>query len=317
MIENRSLKEKKKRLKIRTKNKSYNINDSSLYNLSPQRLEKELKLSRAELEELCADENYRVFMQETREIQCPKYELNKVHTRLASLLCRIQMPDYLHSGVKKRSYVSNAMTHLGNVPVLTMDISKFFPSVTKSSIFNAFTGHFKIDRDVAGLLSELCTVDSHLPTGSRISLPLAYWCSKKMYEKLERYCQNKNIRMTVYVDDITFSGEAVNKLVEKHVASIIREAGYKVNEKKTRLYSSDKPKLITGVIINGDKVKVRNKHQLRIHELLQEMPEPESDEHLKAMQKELLGRLDAAGQLEERFSSMARVLRVKINKPTS
>jgi hypothetical protein len=306
---------KKRRLKIRTKNKSYQPQDSSLYNLSPRRLEKELKISLAELEKLCPDENYRVFMQGTREIQCPKYELNKVHTRLASLLCRIKMPDYLHSGVKRRSYVTNALMHRGNVPVLTMDISKFFPFVTKSSIFNALIYHFKIDRDVAGVLAEICTIDGHLPTGSRISLPLAYWCSTKMYEKLERYCQNKDIRMTVYVDDITFSGKAVNRLVGKHAANIIGEAGYKVNEKKTKFFNASTPKLITGVIIKGEEVKVRNKHQKRIHELLEELPEARDDEHLETMQKELLGRLDAAGQLEQRFSSVARVMRDKINNP--
>lgn len=299
------------KLKIKTNNKSYPIKDSSLYNLTPHRLQKGLGLSIDELEKLTLDDNYRVFMQGNREIQFPKYKLNRVHTRLASLLCRIEMPDYLHSGVKKRSYITNAKAHLGNHPVLTMDISLFFKSISKPSIYNIFKEQFNSSPDVAGLLASLCSYKYHLPTGSRISLPLSYWCSNKMYSRLQNYCINKKIKMTAYVDDITFSGDSLSKLSIKHIENIISDSGYKVNKDKTRFYPKDKPKMITGVILNGDNIKVRNKHQKRIHELLIEMPTSTNDEHLEEMQTELLGRLDAAGQVEQRFSSVARSIRKK------
>jgi len=248
-------------------------------------------------------------MREGREIQCPKFKLNKVHTRLASLLCRIKMPDFLHSGVKKRSYVTNAHAHLGDHPILTMDISSFFKSVSKTSIYHSFIEYFNMSPDIAGVLAELCSYNGHLPTGSRISLPLSFWCSKKMYDKLERYCLNKSIKMTVYVDDITFSGSMVTSLVSKHLGRVIQSSGYKVNLKKTRLYPKHKPKLITGVVVDGEKVKVRNEHQKKIHELLEEMPDPIDDERLEQLQVELLGRLNAAGQVEQRFSGVAKSIR--------
>jgi len=305
---------KKKKLKIKTKNKSYSVKDSSLYNLTKNRIEKQLGCSLLHLEALRSDDNYRVFMVDDREIQCPKFQLNKIHTRIASLLCRIQMPDFLHSGVKKKSYVTNANAHLGDHPVLTMDISSFFKSVSKTSIYNSFVQYFNVSPDIAGLLAELCSYNGHLPTGSRISLPLSFWCSKKMYDKLNSYCFNKDIKMTVYVDDITFSGEQVTSLVQKHLIRIIHGSGYQVNQKKTRLYAKYKPKQITGVVVNGNETKVRNAHQRKIHELLEEIPSPRDEEHLKKLQVELLGRLNAAAQVEIRFSGIARSIR---NKYTS
>lgn len=302
---------KKKKLKIETNNKSYSIKDSSLYNLTKNSLEKQLGCSLLSLDTLRSDDNYRVFMVDGREIQCPKFKLNKIHTRIASLLCRIEMPDFLHSGVKKKSYVTNANAHLGDHPVLTMDISSFFKSISKTSIYNSFLQYFNISPDIAGLLAELCSYNGHLPTGSRISLPLSFWCSKKMYDKLSSYCFNKDIKMTVYVDDITFSGERVSLLVQKHLSRIIHDSGYQVNQKKTRLYTKYKPKQITGVIVNGNVTKVRNAHQRKIHELLEEMPYPRDEEHLDKLQVELLGRLNAAGQVEKRFSGIARSIRNK------
>lgn len=115
--------------------------------------------------------------------------------------------------------------------------------------------------------------------------------------------------MTVYVDDITFSGEKVSLLAQKHLGRIIHDSGYKVNQKKTRLYAKYKPKHITGVIVNGNETKVRNAHQRKIHELLEEMPHPRDEEHLEKLQVELLGRLNAAGQVEKRFSGIARSIR--------
>ena len=134
---------RKKKLKICSKNKSYTLKDSPFYNLSTKKaLAKLLYISLSDTKRISDISNYNVFqlgeLPKQREIQAPKLELNIIHTRIASLLVRIKSPDYLHSGIKKRSYISNAKEHIGDFPVLTMDIRKFYSSTSKKSIFNFF-----------------------------------------------------------------------------------------------------------------------------------------------------------------------------------
>ena len=56
----------------------------------------------------------------------PLEKLELVHTRIASLLSRIALPEYLHSGKKKCSNVTNAKAHLNNEKMMTTDIKAFF-----------------------------------------------------------------------------------------------------------------------------------------------------------------------------------------------
>ena len=118
----------KKKLKIRTNNKSYSIKDSSLYNLTKNSLEKQLGCTLLHLETLRSDDNYRVFMVDDREIQCPKFQLNKIHTRIASLLCRIEMPDFLQSYSQIWCMANQAASCSTLIPSLN-----FTPSMTSAN----------------------------------------------------------------------------------------------------------------------------------------------------------------------------------------
>jgi len=116
--------------RIKSKNKSYTLKDSALYNLTTKkRLVDLLGRPISELKAVSTDNNYRIFDLEKaskqREIQAPTFALDVVQTRIASLLVRVAAPDYLHSGIKGRSNITNAEAHIGNHPVLTMDIRKF------------------------------------------------------------------------------------------------------------------------------------------------------------------------------------------------
>ena len=103
-------KRKKSKLKIQSKGKAYCLTDSPLYKLSTKkRLSKILNQSTLELTALCCDAgNYSEFEDvgkngKPRKIQKPLVKLDVIHTRIASLLSRIKVPDYLHSGKKKHS----------------------------------------------------------------------------------------------------------------------------------------------------------------------------------------------------------------------
>ena len=141
MQETNSTRKRKFKPRIKSKNKSYSLKDSGLYNITTKkRLEDRLNTSVNDLKQLMDDSNYRVFYLEKgdgskREIQAPKLGLDIVQTRIASLLVRVSAPSYVHSGVKGKSNVTNARMHVGDHPVLTMDIQRFYPSVTKNHFF--------------------------------------------------------------------------------------------------------------------------------------------------------------------------------------
>jgi len=263
----------------------------------------------SELTKLSDDSNYRVFFLEKegkkREIQAPKFDLDIAHTRISSLLVRVAMPGYVHSGVKGRSNITNAEVHIGDHPVLTMDIQNFYPSITKKSIFHFFNTIMKGAPDVSGILAELCSYHDHIPTGSRLSMPLSYWANLPMYSRINDLCEKKGIRMSVFVDDLTFSGENVNRLFRKDIEGIIASAGLTVHPKKTKLYGREKHKLITGAIVDKTGMKVRHKHHKAIYTVFSEMKSCTDDAELEMLQKELIGRFSAAGQIDSSFKQRA------------
>lgn len=310
-------KKKKRKLRIRSKNKTYLLKDSCLYNISTKsKLCKILFSNQNQLEKLANDSNYKVFSieksnGERRLIETPNEALNVIHTRIASLLVRVKQPDFIHSGVKGRSNITNAKAHVGEHPVLTMDLEKFYPSVSKKSIFYFFHEVLQCSPDVSGMLAELCSYDSHLPTGSRISMPLSFWANYKMYSDLDKLSTSKNLTMSVYVDDLTFSGSQADKRLQKDVERIVSSAGLVINSDKTRIFRANDPKIITGVVIHGNDLRVRNKHHKAIHNLFNQRDEVSEEDLLEAIDKKLIGHLNAAGQIDKKFKQKAVTLRTQ------
>ncbi len=299
--------------KIKSKKKSYHLKDSAIFKLSTKKRLSNLLNNKSipQLETIAADSNYRVFNinkgnSKLRQIQAPKIALDIIQTRIASLLVRIKTPDYLHSGVKGKSHVTNAKVHIGIHPVLTLDIKNYYPSVSKKSIYHFFTKTMNASPDVAGVLAEICSYKEQMPTGSRLSMILSFWANIKMFSDLDELCDKYEVTMSVYVDDLTFSGENVNKLFQKHAIRIIKGAGLSVHPDKTRLYNRNDSKLITGVILNSNGAKVRNKHHYSIYELINEIDRAEDDQELEKLQERIIGRLYAAGQIEPKFKQRAK-----------
>jgi len=304
--------------RIKSKKKSYALKDSGLYNIATKKLVGErLNQPIRKLSKLIDDSNYRIFYLENqnakkREIQAPTLGLDIVQTRIASLLVRCKIPEYVHSGVKGKSNVTNAKVHIGNHPVLTMDIRKYYPSVTKKSIYHFFHRTMNASPDVAGLLAELCSYQDHIPTGSRLSMLLSFWANHKMYNRLYSLCDHQNITMSIYVDDLTFSGEAANKLLQKRVTEIFQNGGLEIHPDKTRLFQRNESKLITGVVVSDKGINVRNRHHKAIYTVFNELEQVDSDEELKSLQKQLVGRLNAAGQIDSKFKRRAKNFNNKV-----
>ena len=308
--------------KIKRKNKAYEIDQCALYKLKGHgQLEKLLNKTELQLTKLTSDSNYRVELKnfknkKSRIIQTPKSALFYVQTRVASLLARIITPDYLHSGVKKRSHVTNARNHIGKHSVLTLDITNYYESTTKNSVYWFFHHKLKMTSDIAGLLSEICTYNEYIPTGSPLSGILAYWASNKMFDRLNTFAERKNIRMTVFVDDITFSGTGIDKAFKNDVIKIIEGCGYKIKSSKTRLFKPTAPKTVTGVILKNNSMYVKNK-QLHNINMLRKAIEKESSIETKLLVKKQIGHLFSAGQINDHHKKIGAMLRLEFSEKTN
>lgn len=244
------------------------LTQSRLYKVSsPERLAKVLGTSLRDLRALCAlDLRYREFDipkagGKLRHCEDPVPALKAIHSRIASALSQIEAPDFLFCPVKGRSYISNAAAHRHNRAVRCLDIKKFFPSTPSRRVYWFFKTVLGFRGDAAGLMTDLTTFDGRLPTGSPLSPILAYFAFYDMWAEIAAFCRSRDYVLTVYIDDVTVSGEKVPLSDLWHIKTIIRRHGLEYHKEKSFI---DRPAEITGVVIrDGEVLAPHRQHQKR------------------------------------------------------
>jgi hypothetical protein len=286
--------------------KRYPLFHSRLYCLrSKKRLAALLNTSPSVLRQMVSKgNNYRVFSipkgnGKFRDIEEPKGELKRIHARLFKLLSRIETPAYLHSGIKGCSYVTNAATHVGSGAVVKTDISSFYKSTTHRQVFVGFLREFKCCGDVAKLIADLCTFDGHVPTGSAVSMPIAFYAHKQTFDQQYTRAKAEGNAFTVYVDDLTLSGEEVDRRSLCAVMKTLRSTGLKCH--KTRSFRGDAAKLVTGIIVTEDGVCLPNRRHHRIAKALDALEKAPSRVEREEISRALLGQINEAANVEMRF----------------
>lgn len=286
------------------KQRTHPLIQSRLYKLgSKARLVAVLNLSSLQALEALIESgnaNYRAYTEsDGRDIQFPVGPMAACHMRLARLLSRIEVPDYVHSK-KGRSYVSNALAHANNTPVAKTDISKYFPSTSFAHIQRLFTEDLRCPKDVAWYLSKLCTFNGHIPTGSQISNPLAFLANRPMFDRIHEYAHKQSCVMTLLQDDIVISGAAASKRMLNEVLMEIRRSGLRASpkRKKTKTYPASAIKVVTGVIVKGKSTTLPNRRRRMIADAYARAMKAATKEERAAAVLELRGRINEADQLD-------------------
>jgi hypothetical protein len=103
--------------------------------------------------------------------------------------------------------------------------------------------------DVAGILTDLITMNGGIPTGAPTSQLIAYYAYEKMFREIACMAENFGCVFSLYVDDMTFSSKRPfdPKKLANHVDIVLRRYGHKPKYKKVKYYSKDKIKIVTGV----------------------------------------------------------------------
>ena len=258
-----------------------------------------------------------------RLIEPPREELKAVQKRIKNLLGQIAVPDNVFSGIKGRSYADNANMHIGSRRrnLFKIDLTAFFPSISRETVYRFFSEDMRCSPDVAKILTDLTTVDlekskvssleeinrfldsknvscrNHLISGAPTSQIMSYLVNHHMFDEMQKAADDHHTVMTVYVDDITFSSEyRIAHDFQEKIFTIVRKYGYQISKSKVKYYTKLYPKLVTGVIIDSTgKTVIKNAMREKIimeHEFLRKNPD-----NMKSRQR-LRGLLTAARQVD-------------------
>jgi RNA-directed DNA polymerase len=260
-------------------------------------LAKKLGMTLSDLERIANTAQYRIFnlKKGNRRVEEPAPALQALHRKIHRYLARVSTPDYLHSTIKGRSYVTNARAHLRQGSMIKIDVKKFYPSVPQRRVMKFFRDYMMCAGDVAGLLAKLICLDGRLPTGSAASPMISYYSFKPMFDEIFALTQSHNLTMTCYVDDLTISGRGANRALLNEVRKII--AGYGLKSHKAKFFQQNSYKEVTGVMLKNGRIDLPFQRWKAIRESIKTLKSAETNDEKLALYPSLISRLHEASQI--------------------
>jgi RNA-directed DNA polymerase len=181
-----------------------------------------------------------------------------------------------HGFEKGRSIISNASLHKRRRYVLNLDLVDFFPSINFGRVRGFFLKdrHFTLQPAVATVLAQIACFDNELPQGSPCSPIISNLVGQVLDGRLARFAKTHKCTYSRYADDITFSTSKKGFPLEiavpmpsteaawqigDELQQRIKDTGFKVNDKKTRMQFRGSRQVTTGLIVN-EKVNIREEY---------------------------------------------------------
>ncbi|MBW4859384.1 MAG: hypothetical protein KZY61_12215 [Clostridiaceae bacterium] len=118
---------------------------------------------------------------------------------------------------------------------------------------------------MSNIFANMCTYKGLLPQGAVTSPYITNILLKNFDEEMYDYCINRNINYTRYSDDIILSCDRKTPLKEAKYFIIDKVKGYhflEINSRKSfKIYGKDTSKIVTGLLVNNDNVRVTRKYK--------------------------------------------------------
>ena len=218
----------------------------------------------------------------SRLIEVPRPGLKACQRRLlAGLISLIPPHPAVHGFRPGRSVGTFVAPHVGQAVVLKLDLRDFFPGVTAArvaAIFRTAGYPEEVARTLAGLCTNVAPAAAwhrpdapartstdyhrtrqvyrarHLPQGAPTSPSLANLAACRLDARLAGLARSAGASYTRYADDLAFSGDARwGRSVDRfavHVAAIVREEGFAVHPRKTRVMRAGVRQVLAGAVVN-------------------------------------------------------------------
>ena len=215
------------------------------------------------------------------------------------------------------SHIKNAKMHLGSDWIIKLDISNFFEAISERQIYHVFRrlGYREL---VAFNLARICTrvldrkkdirknkkrwkshsgkwkyinsrVLGHLPQGAPTSPMLANLVCVELDKEIQKIAMNKDLVYTRYADDIALSGSKKNKdeskIILSEISRILGKYGFNVNHLKTKIISGGARKIITGLLVDGNCVRIPKSYKDEVKKELYYIHKFGLEDHCKKIDK--------------------------------
>jgi hypothetical protein len=181
-----------------------------------------------------------------RMIDNPSLELKKIQRAINTKLLRpLEFPIHVCGGVKGRSVAENIRLHSGARVLVTLDIRRFFPSVTSLRVHAVWYKELNCSLRISDLLTKLTTFERRLPQGAPTSTLLANLVLLRAGERIWNKCHEENIAYSCWADDLAFSGDSARSVIQTAVESL-RAAGFAVSHNKLKICGPGDRKMLTG-----------------------------------------------------------------------
>jgi len=212
-----------------------------------------------------------------RLIEAPKARLKAIQRKiLREILERVPLHPDTHGFRRRRSCLTYVRPHLGQAVLLRLDLEDFFHTVPVGRVRGIFDS-LGYPPSVAGYLTGLCThaasapplgpeltrldwhgrkrlTSPHLPQGAPSSPALANLCCWWMDCRLEGLARKMGLSYSRYADDLAFSGPrwltGRSDRLHALVGAIVRDEGFRLNFRKTRLMTSSQRQSLGGMVVN-------------------------------------------------------------------
>ena len=281
---------------LRSTPKRHPLNQSQLYSvLSRGKLAGLFGLTREELDQALAMEHpySRRQMEQKRNgktkiriIQEPRGMLRPIHLYVGRALSKIEPPDFLFCPVKRRSYVSNAARHVGAKVIHTLDIQAYFPSTPSHRVYWFFHKIMRCSMDVSSILAQLLTADGSLATGSTVSPILSFFAFYDMWHAIDQVATEAGCVLTVYMDDITLSGDDVPERVVWAIKKKIHSRGLAYH--KERHYTAGVAE-VTGNLLRDGKAMLPNRQRKKAYDVRMAMIASKDPAEVQSLTAKLRG----------------------------
>lgn len=194
----------------------------------------------------------RIIKNKKRPTHTPIGRFGKIIYNLKSLLDRLELPEYLHGGVKGHSSKTNAYYHIGKPAVLNFDIENFFPSIKPHYVYKLFNKRLGCSRDVSCILTCLVTLNGELPQGSPTSTVVANLIILPLAGRMKSLTDKHTCDYGQFVDDGNISGPAYIEKLRHLIDRIIQQEGFRASpkpHKRMTMYQSNE-QVVTGIKVN-------------------------------------------------------------------
>ncbi|MFN8346138.1 MAG: reverse transcriptase domain-containing protein [Spirosomataceae bacterium] len=208
-----------------------------------------------------------------RVIHAPEETLKRIQRRLNVILSHLYEPtEAAHGFVMNRSIVSNAQPHVSKKNVFNLDLQDFFPTIHFGRIKAVLQlPEYGFTSELAHIVANFCCFQGKLPQGSPVSPILTNIVCRRMDYRISGLAAKHGFTYTRYADDITLSfDELSNEAKQKMgfgLGKILKEEGFIVNSKKTRLLTPNQRQEVTGVVVNK-KLNVNRRYIRSIRAIL-------------------------------------------------